>query len=110
MRSSVNDSTAVVPMRASSSVKPKFGIFRYSARSLTLPLSQMRGSFSFWKIQSCRVCSTCTWPKSSRCTAFEPSFESSMPMGLAFSKPGISWQPKQPYLEMARSPMRTHLS
>ena len=43
-------------------------------------------------------------PKSSRAGSLIPQSLSAVPIGLAFSKPGIVWQPKQPSREMVLSP------
>ena len=83
---------------ASSSVAQNLGMRRSSSGRLTFPSSNTRGSITLRCTQPGRV-----WgifpssnPKSSRSTSFDPSSVSSTPMGLAFSKPGTLWQPKQP--------------
>ncbi len=44
------------------------------------------------------------WPKSSRAGFLMPQSLSAVPIGLASSKPGMLWQPKQPSREIVFSP------
>ena len=46
------------------------------------------------------------WLKSSRVGLLMPQSFSGVPIGLAFSNPGIEWQPKQPSREIVFSPKK----
>ena len=83
---------------ASASVTKNFGMRRSSSGRFRLPASNTRGSITFRWTQPGRVWGILpsSKPKSSRSTSFDPSSVSSTPMGLAFSKPEMVWQPKQP--------------
>ena len=86
-----NPSTAVTAWSSSRGESRKFGIRSFSSQPRARSRSKMRGSWSFVRNQSCRVCGMWMKPKSRRWTAFEPSSVSSVPIGLASSKPGMAW-------------------
>ena len=102
----VKERTAVTRASASSDVKWNLGIRRRSQGSFSLPRSKMRGSMNFWWSQAGSVWGSraCSEPKSSRSTSFDPCSESSVPIGIVVSKPGIMWQPKHPERKTVRSP------
>ena len=89
-------STVVTIWSSSRSENRKLGIRSFSSQPRARSRSKMRGVWSFCQNQSCRVCGRWMKPKSRRWTAFDPSSVSSVPIGLASSKPGIAWQAKQP--------------
>ena len=84
--------TAVVTSSSSFGENRKSGIFSFSSHPRARSRSKRRVLSSFARNQSWRVCARCTKPKSRRWTAFDPSSVSSVPIGLASSKPGIWWQ------------------
>ena len=88
---------AVAKSLASSSLIPKSGIRSFSSGWSTRFRSNERGSRIFSLNQSTFVCGmSWTKAKSRRGSSFEPSSDSSIPIGCASSKPAISWQLKQP--------------
>ena len=64
----------------------------FSWNVFTFSRSKERGWPTFCANQSARVCGRWRNPKSRRWTGLLPHSDSSTPIGLAFSNPGIAWQ------------------
>ena len=90
--------TAVTSASASSVVKWNFGMRRSSSGRFSLPLSKTRGSIELPVHPGGQGVGDLALLEAEIETLDElaPSSVSSTPMGVAFSKPGTLWQPKQP--------------